>query len=87
MKTLKDLTKSWKNNHNIAIVDRKEFRRFTYTYDQLYTLARKFGTILKNNNVKNVAHCLNSSSGCIPNIPDGLTRRTRTRMTKATEFL
>jgi long-chain acyl-CoA synthetase len=53
MKTLKELVEETQNNPSkIAIIDRREYRKFEYTYQQLYDLSRKFATLLKKNNVK-----------------------------------
>ncbi|MBW2996655.1 AMP-binding protein, partial [Candidatus Woesearchaeota archaeon] len=51
MKTLKDLVDGLKGDR-IAVVDRKEYRRFNYSYDQLHNLCLRFASFLKQNNVK-----------------------------------
>ena len=52
MKTLKDLISGFKESDRIAIIDRKEYRRFCYTYQEVYDLSQKFACFLKKNNVK-----------------------------------
>lgn len=53
MKILKELVEQTQNNPSkIAIIDRREYRKFEYTYQQLYDLSRKFATLLKKNNIK-----------------------------------
>jgi len=52
LKTLKDLINGFKDLYKVAIIDRKEYRRFSYTYDELYYLCRKFAGFLKENKVK-----------------------------------
>ena len=53
MKTLKDLIQTFKEDPDkIAIINRKEYRKFEYNYQQLYNLSNKFATFLKNNNLK-----------------------------------
>ena len=52
MKTLKELIEGFKDSERTAIVDRKEYRGFSYSYKQLYILSRKFASFLKENNVK-----------------------------------
>ena len=55
METLKDLVDSFKDpkySSKTAIIDRKEYRRFTYSYKQLYDLCQRFASFLKENGVK-----------------------------------
>jgi len=52
MKTLRNLVQDLKGSGQIAIVDRKEYRRFLYTYDQLHSLSQKFAGFLHQNKVK-----------------------------------
>jgi long-chain acyl-CoA synthetase len=55
MKTLKELVEEIQNPkylEKIAIIDRREYRKFEYTYSQLYNLSRKFASFLKENNIK-----------------------------------
>lgn len=52
IKTLRDLIERFKDSNKRAIIDRKEYRRFTYTYKELYNLCRKFASFLRENNVK-----------------------------------
>ncbi|MFH1064407.1 MAG: AMP-binding protein [Candidatus Woesearchaeota archaeon] len=52
LKTLKELVKSLKDSDKTAITDRKEYRRFSYTYRELYLLSQKFAAFLKNKDVK-----------------------------------
>lgn len=52
MRTLKDLVNGFKNLNKIAVIDRKEYRRFSYTYQELYVLSQKFAIFLRENNLK-----------------------------------
>ncbi len=52
MKTFKELINGFEDSDKIAIIDRKEYRKFSYTYKQLHALSRKFASFLKENNVK-----------------------------------
>ncbi len=51
MKTLADLIEGFKESNKVAVIDRKEYRKFAYTYKELYKLSSKFAYFLKKNKV------------------------------------
>ncbi len=52
MRTLNDLISGFRDSDRTAIIDRKEYRRFCYTYKELYALSLKFASFLKKNDIK-----------------------------------
>ena len=52
MKTLKDLIERFKKINKIAVIDKKEYRGFNYTYKELYLLSKKFSLLLNQNRIK-----------------------------------
>ncbi|MBI4155092.1 AMP-binding protein, partial [Candidatus Woesearchaeota archaeon] len=52
MKTLKDLIERFKKINKIAVIDKKDYRKFSYTYKQLYLLSKKFSLLLNENRIK-----------------------------------
>lgn len=52
IKTLKELVERFKDSDKTAIIDRKEYRKFVYTYKELYELCRKFASFLRESKVK-----------------------------------
>ncbi len=52
LKTFKELIDGFKDSDNTAVINRKEYRKFTYSYKQLYILSKKFSAFLNKNNIK-----------------------------------
>jgi len=52
MKILKEVIEQFKEADKTAIVDRKEYRKFSYTYNELYQLCLKFVSFLRKKNIK-----------------------------------